>query len=341
MTNGTAEPAAHRRTEPEPSAMQAIVQNAYGNAEVLRLAQLPKPIPGKDDILVRLSATSLHAGDVILMKGIPYPARFFVGWPKPKNFIPGLSTSGVVVAVGAAVTRLKPGDEVFGECRGACAEYALGTENTLVAKPTGLSFAQAAAIPTSALAAQHGIRDAAKVQPGQNVLINGASGGIGIYAVQIAKTMGATVTGVCSTANLEMVKRLGADHVIDYATENFTTGSQSYDLIFDNVGNHGFTQLRRVLTPTGVVIPNSGTARMGSMIGGMVRSLFTNQKDLRFISTPNRADLEALATLVGAGKLTTVIDRTYRLDQTPEAITYLAAGHAKGKVVILIDPASN
>jgi NADPH:quinone reductase-like Zn-dependent oxidoreductase len=316
--------------------MQAIVQNAYGTADVLDLTEIDKPVPGDADVLVRVYAVSLHAGDHILLRGIPYPARFVVGWPRPKNFVPGLSVAGVVDSVGAAVKDLKPGDEVFGECRGACAEYALGTEKTLVAKPAALTFAQAAAIPTSALAAQHGLRDAAKVEPGQRVLINGASGGVGIYAVQIAKALGAEVTGVCSSANVDMVRRLGADHVIDYTTEDFAGGTATYDLIFDNVGNHSFSQLRRVLTPHGVVIPNSGTVGLGSMVGGMIRSLFTRQKDIRFISTPNRQDLLALIQLISAGQLTPVIDRTYRLDQTPEAMTYVGAGHARGKVVILV-----
>ena len=332
----------HRRPDratdapPQATTMKAIVQNAYGTAEVLAVTDIAKPLPGDDDVLVRVYAVSLHAGDHILLRGIPYPARFMVGWPRPKNFVPGRSVAGVVEGVGAGVTDLKAGDEVFGECRGACAEYALGTENTLVAKPAGLTFAQAAAIPTSALAAQHGLRDTAKVKPGQRVLINGASGGIGIYAVQIAKAMGADVTGVCSTTNIDMVRNLGADHVIDYTSEDFVSGTASFDLIFDNVGNHTFSELRRVLTPHGVVIPNSGTVGMGSMMGGMIRSVFARQKDVRFISTPTRQDLLALTERISGGKLSTVIDRTYRLDQTPEAMTYVGAGHARGKVVILV-----
>ncbi len=336
MTNSTAAPGT-RPTPTSATTIKAIVQNAYGNADVLRPADIEKPAPGPDDVLVRVSAASLHAGDVILMRGIPYLARFFVGWPKPRNFVPGLSVAGIVESVGAAVRNLRPGDQVFGECRGACAEYALGSENTLVAKPAGLTFAQAAAIPTSALTAQHGLRDA-KVTAGQRVLINGASGGVGLHAVQIAKAMGAEVTGVCSAANTDMVRGLGTDHVIDYNTEDFTAGTVTYDLIFDNVGNHSFTRLRRVLTPHGRVIPNSGTVSMGTMLGGMIRSLFTPQKDLRFISSPNSEDLLTLTELIDAGQLTTVIDQTYRLDQTREAMTYLGAGHARGKVVIVVKP---
>ena len=337
MSNRTAESDAELTNGPERSLMKAVVQTAYGDAEVLSFTEIDKPTLGADNVLVRVFAVSLHAGDVILMRGIPYLARFFAGWPKPKkDFVPGLSVAGVVAEVGANVKGLKPGEAVFGECRGACAEFALGTEKTLVAKPDGLTFVQAAAIPTSALTAQHGLRVAAKVKPGQRVLINGASGGVGIYAVQIAKALGADVTGVCSSANVKMVGKLGADRVIDYTTEDFVSGTARYDLIFDNVGNHSFTQLRRVLTPKGVVIPNSGTVSMGSMVAGMIRSIFTAQKDVRFISAPNRQDLLALTELIESGKLTTVIDRTYRLDQTPEAMTYIGARHAKGKVVILV-----
>ncbi|HEY3545363.1 MAG TPA: NAD(P)-dependent alcohol dehydrogenase [Propionicimonas sp.] len=318
--------------------MMAITQTAYGDAGALSVAEIDRPVPDANGVLVRVHAASLHAGDIVLLHGSPYPARFMAGWPKPRsNFVPGQSVSGVVEAVGANVTGLKPGDEVFGECRGACGDFALGTEATLVAKPSRLTFAQAAAMPTSALTAQHGLRDAARVKPGQRVLINGASGGVGIYAVQIAKSLGATVTGVCGSANVDMVLGLGADRVIDYTTEDFTSGTETYDLIFDTVGNHSFSQLRRALAPTGVVVP-IGKASLGGMLAGMIRSLFTPQKDVRFLHTANREDLLSLAALVEAGKLTTVIDRTYRLDQTPEAMTYVASRHARGKVVILLTP---
>ena len=318
--------------------MKAIVQTAYGEADNLVATEIDKPVPDANGVLVRVHAASLHAGDIVLLRGNPYPARFLTGWPKPRrNFVPGQSVSGVVEAVGADVTTLQPGDEVFGECKGALAEFALGSEKTLVAKPSNLTFAQAAAMPTSALTAQHALRDAAKVEPGQRVLINGASGGVGIYAVQIAKALRATVTGVCGSANVDMVRRLGADQVIDYTTEDFTVSSETYDLIFDTVGNHSFSQLRRVLTPTGVVVP-IGKASLGVMVAGMIRSLFTPQKDVRFVYTASREDLVSLAALIEARKLTTVIDRTYRLDQTREAMTYIASRHAKGKVVILVTP---
>jgi NADPH:quinone reductase-like Zn-dependent oxidoreductase len=316
--------------------VKAIVQNAYGSTDALRLTDIDVPVPGEEDVLVRVRAVSLHAGDWFLLRGVPYPARFASGWPKPKDFVPGLSAAGVVEAVGAKVSGLKPGDEVYGECHGACAEYALGSEKTLVGKPASLTFEEAAAIPTSALAALHGLRDAAEVQPGQRVLIVGASGGVGIYAVQIAKGLGANVTGVCSSGNLEMVRGLGADDVIDYTAEDFASGARTYDLILDNVGNRPFSELRRALSPDGVLLPNAGTASMGSMIGGMVRSFFVRQQGRMYLSMPNRDDLLALSELVEAGKLKTVIDRVYTLAETPEALAYVGTGHAHGKVVIRV-----
>ncbi|MCC6497521.1 MAG: NAD(P)-dependent alcohol dehydrogenase [Propionibacteriaceae bacterium] len=318
--------------------MEAIVQTAYGDAAALTVTRIAKPVPDADGVLVRVHAASLHAGDVVLLRGNPYPARFLVGWPKPRrNFVPGLSLAGVVESVGANVTSLKPGDEVFGEGKGACAQYALGTEQTLVAKPARLTFAQAAALPTSALTAQHALRDAAKVTPGQRVLVNGASGGVGLYGVQIAKALGASVTGVCSSANVDMVRRLGADRVIDYTKEDFTTGTDTYDLILDTVGNHSFSGIRRALAPTGLVLP-MGKVSVASILAGLVRSLFTAQKDIRFVSTTNRDDLHSLAELVDAGKLTPAIDRTYLLHETPDAITYVASRHTRGKVVIVVKP---
>jgi NADPH:quinone reductase-like Zn-dependent oxidoreductase len=316
--------------------MKAIVQNAYGSVDALSLAEIDVPAAGDDQVLVRVNTVSLHAGDWFVLLGVPYPARFAAGWPKPKSFVPGLSAAGVVEAVGAKVSGLKPGDEVYGECHGACAEYALGSEKTLVAKPASLTFEQAAAIPTSALAALHELRDAAKVQPGQRVLINGASGGVGIYAVQIAKAMGAHVTGVCSTGSAAMVRELGADEVIDYTAEDFASGERTYDLILDNVGSRPFSELRRALTPSGVLQPNSGRVGVGSMLGGLIRSYFVRQQGRMYLSVPNRKDLLALSELIETGKLTTVIDRTYELAQTPEAIEYVGTGHAHGKVVVRI-----
>jgi NADPH:quinone reductase-like Zn-dependent oxidoreductase len=316
--------------------MKAIVQNEYGSPDVLELKEIDKPVVKDDDVLVRVHAAALHAGDYFAMRGVPYGVRMTVGWPKPKNYVPGYDVAGHVEAVGKNVTRFQPGDEVFGACNGTCAEYACAGEDKFVLKPANLTFEQAAAVPTSALAALRGLRDAGKVQPGQKVLINGASGGVGTFAVQIAKSFGAEVTGVCSTRNVDMVRSIGADHVIDYTQEDFTQSGQRYDLILDNVGNHSFSDCRRVLTPQGTLIPNTGHAGMGYVVKALVLSLFVRQQGRPFVAIPNNEDLVVLKELVESGKVTPVIDRTYPLSETPEAFRYLNEGHARGKVVITV-----
>lgn len=316
--------------------MKAIVQNAYGGPDVLELKELDKPVVEDDGVLVRAHAAGLHAGDFFIMRGVPYPARFFAGWPKPKDYVPGLAVAGRVEAVGKNVTRFEPGDEVFGECRRACAEYVCVSEGTLALKPANLTLEQAAAVPTSALAALHGLRDAGKVHPGQRVLINGAAGGVGTFAVQIAKSLGAEVTGVCSTRNVGMVRSIGADHVIDYTQEDFTRIGQRYDLILDNVGNRSFSDCRRALTPRGTLLPNTGHAGMGYVLIAFARSVFVRQQGRPFVSTPNAEDLLVLKDLIEAGKVTPVIDKTYRLSETSEALGYIGEGHARGKVVVLM-----
>lgn len=316
--------------------MKAVVQNGYGSADVLELKEIDKPVVKDDGVLVCVHAAALHAGDYFTMRGIPYAARFAAGWPKPKDYVPGLDVAGHVVAVGKSETRFRPGDQVFGACNGACAEYACVKEEHLVPKPATLTFEQAAAVPTSALAALHGLRDAGRVKPGQKVLINGASGGVGTFAVQIAKSFGAEVIGVCSTRNVEMVRLIGADHVIDYTQEDFTQSGQRYDVILDNVGNRSFSDCRRALTPRGTLIPNSGHAGMGYIVKAFVRSAFVRQQGRPFVSMPNNEDLVVLKGLIETGKVTPVIDKTYRLSQTPAAIGYIGQGHARGKVVITI-----
>ncbi len=247
--------------------MKAVIQTGYGTADVMELREIEKPTPGDGEVLVRVLAASLAAGDYFGMRGTPFPIRMYIGFPRPKkDFVVGLDCAGVVEAVGTDVTRFQPGDEVYGECRGSCAEYAVAKEGGLAPKPANLSFEQAAAVPTSACTALQGLRDHGKVQPGHKVLINGASGGVGPFAVQIAKALGAEVTGVCSTRNVEMVRSIGADHVIDYTKEDFTKGSARYDVIMDNVGSHSLSATRRVLTPTGVHVPSSGHAGMGWVI---------------------------------------------------------------------------
>jgi len=316
--------------------MKAIVQNAYGSTDVLELKEIEKPIVIGDGVLVRVHAAGLHAGDVFTMKGSPYLARFFSGWPKPRNYVVGYAAAGVVEAVGAKVIRFKPGDEVFGECHCACAEYACASQDLFAPKPANLSLVQAAAVPTSALAALHCLRDAANVQPGQKVLINGASGGVGTFAVQIGKWLGAEVTGVCSTRNVDLVRSIGADHVVDYTQDDFARGERKYDVILDNVGNRSFSDCRRALTPRGVLIPNTGNAGMGYVLAAYARSVFVHQQARPVVSTPKLEDLITLKELIEAGKVTPVIDRTYQLSETPEAFAYLSEGHAQGKVVITI-----
>jgi len=317
--------------------VKAIVQYAYGSPDYFELKEIDKPVVRDNDVLVRVHAAALHAGDYFVMRGVPYVARMSAGWPKPKNYVPGYDVAGQVEAVGKNVERFQPGDEVFGTCRGACAEYVCGKEDRFVLKSANLTFEQAAAVPTSALAALRGIRDAGKVQPGQKVLINGASGGVGTFAVQIAKSFGAEVTGVCSTRNVDMVRSIGADHVIDYTIEDFTKGEKRYDLILDQVANHSLSDCRRALTLQGTHIPNSGNAGLGYIVRALVTSLFVRRQGSTYVSLPKNEDLVVLKELIEAGKVTPVIDRTYPLGETPAAFRYLDEGHARGKVVITVE----
>ena len=281
-----------------------------------------------------MHAASIHFGDQMIMRGKPKLFRPIYGFGKPRNRVPGLDIAGTVEAVGTGVTRFGPGEEVFGTCTGALAEYVGTLEDKLDRKPSNLTFEQAAAVPTSGLAALHGIRDAGKVQPGRKVLINGASGGVGTFAVQIAKALGAEVTGVCSTGNVELVRALGADQVIDYTQEDFTQGGPRYDLILDNAGNHSLSALRRALAPTGRLIPNSGSAGLGTFITAFVSSPFLRQQGRPYLSVPKLKDLTFLKELIEAGKVTPAIDRTYPLSDAADAFRYLENGHARGKVVI-------
>jgi NADPH:quinone reductase-like Zn-dependent oxidoreductase len=316
--------------------MKAIVQNGYGSPDVFELKEIDKPAVEENDVLVRIHAASLAAGDYFAMRGEPYMVRMTVGWPKPKGYVPGYDVAGQVEAVGENVTRFQPGDEVFGACQRACTEYVCAGEDKFALKPANLTLEQAAAVPTSATAALRGLRDAGNLQPGQKVLINGASGGVGTFAVQIAKAFRAEVTGVCSTRNVDMVRSIGADDVIDYTQEDFTQSGQRYDVILDNVANRSFSDLGRALTPQGIIIPNSGHSGLGYVIKAFVRSAFVRQQGRPFIAIPNHEDLVVLKELIEAGKVTPVIDRTYPLSETPEAFRYLNEGHARGKVVITV-----
>jgi NADPH:quinone reductase-like Zn-dependent oxidoreductase len=317
--------------------MRAVIQTGYGSADVMALKDLEKPTPGEGEVLVRVMAASLAAGEYFGMRGKPFPIRLYIGFPKPKkDFVVGLDCAGIVEAVGPSVTRFSSGDEVYGECRGSCAEYAVAKEGSLAPKPAKLSFEQAAAVPTSACTALQALRDRGKVRRGQKVLINGASGGVGTFAVQIAKALGAEVTGVCSRGNVDMIRSIGADHVIDYAKADFTKGSARYDVILDNVASHSLSATRRVLTPNGLHVPSSGHAGMGWIIAASLAAMLVRQQAAPVVAVTNSASLLALNEFIKTGDVTPVIDRTYPLGETAGAFAYLDEGHARGKVVITI-----
>src|SRR5215203_1903997 len=317
--------------------MQAIIQDKYGSAEVLEARDIDRPAIAEDEVLVRVRAASVHVGDWILMTGVPYVMRMGTGLSKPKNPVPGTDVAGTVEAVGAQVQSLRPGDDVFGWCSGAFAEYARAPEDQLVKKPANLTFEQAAAVGVSASTALQLLRDDAKVQPGEKVLINGASGGVGTFAVQIAKALGAEVTGVCSTKNLELVRSIGADHVIDYTQQDFRDGAERYDVILDNVGARSMADTRRALTPNGKLLSNGGghgSGKLGRTIRAFLASMVVRQQARPSVKTQNRPDLIALKELAEAGQVTPVIGGTYPLGQTADAIGHVAAGHARGTLVI-------
>ena len=310
--------------------------NAYGGPEVLELKEVDQPEISENDVLVGVHAAGLNAGDYFSMRGSPWLARLSVGFPKPKDYILGWDVAGHVEAVGKNVTRFQPGDAVYAVVNGALAECVRAPEGELAPAPSNLTLEQAAAAPTAGVTALRALRDQAQVQPGMKVLINGASGGVGTFAVQIAKSLGAEVTGVCSTRNVELVRSLGADHVIDYTREDFTQGGRRYDLILDNVGSHSFAAYRRALAPGGIHLPNTGHAGMGYVIKAYLFSAFMRQHARPFLAVPTAEVLLYLKELIEAGKLKPVIDRAYPLDETPEAIRYLEEEHARGKVVIVI-----
>src|SRR5437870_11989533 len=327
--------------------MKAIVYCDYGLPNQ-KLADIAKPTPTDDQVLVKVHAASVNPLDWHFIEGTPYVMRAMgVGLRKPKDTRLGVDFAGTVEAVGKNVTKFKPGDEVFGGRTGAFAEYVCVRESRAVAsKPANVTFEQAASVPIAGITALQGLRDKGKVQPGQKVLINGASGGVGTFAVQIAKSMGADVTGVCSTKNLDMVRSLGADHVIDYTKEDFTKGDQHYDVILDNVANHSLSECRRVLNPDGkyVLIGGGGVNESRWLAPGLTHALkamflskFVSQKMGMMLAELNHDDLAFIADLMQSGKVTPVIDRTYRLSELPQAIQYLEQGHARGKVVVNVE----
>jgi NADPH:quinone reductase-like Zn-dependent oxidoreductase len=318
--------------------MKAITQSRYGGPEILQFQDVERPQVGDGEVLVRVHAASIHVGDWIMMTGKPYVMRMATGLRKPKNPIPGTDIAGIVEAVGTGVERLAVGDEVVGWVAGAFAEYAVASKDQLVRKPANLTFEQASAVGLSATTALQLLRDH-DIRPGQKVLVNGASGGVGTFAVQIAKSLGAIVTGVTSTKNVELVRSIGADHVIDYTREDFTTGTERYDLILDNVGNHSMAQTRRALAPTGTLISNGGGHEDGKLartIRTTLVAMVVKQQAKPSVKTPNHNDLVALKALVESGAVTPVIDRTFPLSETPQAIAHVAGGHARGTTVLSI-----
>ena len=325
--------------------MKAIVYREFGSSDVLRIEEVDKPVPNDNQLLIKVRGVSVNPLDWHFMEGTPYIGRpLAFGFLKPEVQRLGVDYAGTVEAVGKNVTEFKPGDEVYGNKFGAFAEYIVASDKALALKPANLTFEQAASLPVAAITALQALRDTGKLQPGQKVLINGASGGVGTFAVQIARTFGAEVTGVCSGRNVELVRSLGADHVIDYTKEDFTKGGERYDLILDNVGNQPLSGFRRVLKPTGkYVMIGGGGVKDDPWFGALVRpiksvlmSKFVSQQMSPMLADMNRKDLTILADLIQSGKVKPVIDRTYPFDQLPEAMRYLEEGHARGKVVVTV-----
>jgi NADPH:quinone reductase-like Zn-dependent oxidoreductase len=325
--------------------MKAIVYHDYGSADVLKYEEIEKPVPKDDEVLIKIRAASINPLDWRLMHGEPKALRFMTRLMGLGSGRPGVDASGTVDAAGANVKQFKPGDNVFGGCRGALAEYGCSRASKVASKPDNVTFEQAASMNVAGLTALQGLRDKAQLRHGQKVLVNGAAGGVGTFAVQVAKLLGAEVTGVCSTRNLEMVKSIGADAVIDYTQEDFTQLTERYDLIFDCVGNKSFSELKSVLNPGGSAIPIGGPHDLSvfdllaipfKVIGA---SLFSNRKIKMFIAKSNRNDLTTLGEWTASGKLTPVIDRTYNLSEAAEAMRYLEEGHARGKVIVTMNAA--
>ena len=325
--------------------MKAIVADTYGPPEKLTVREIERPTIEADRVLIRVCAASINPVEIHGTKG-GLVVRLTSGFRRPKTRVPGADVAGVIEAVGADVTAYRPGDEVFGTCAGSLAEFAKGRKN-LVPKPANLSFEEAAAIPIAGVTALQGLRDKGRLKPGQSVLINGASGGVGTYAVQIAKAFGAQVTAVCSTKNVDLVRSLGADHVVDYTKEDFSRGGRQYDLVFDLVANRSLGDLRRVVKPQGTLVLCGGghdrghgarglIAPMRVTVMGLLVNRFVSQTITFYIAKITPEDLTVLKELAEAGKLKSVIDRTYSLSEVPQAISYLTKGHARGKVVITV-----
>jgi NADPH:quinone reductase-like Zn-dependent oxidoreductase len=322
--------------------MKAITQDRYGTADVLELRDIDTPMVGEDDVLVRVLGASLFIGDWHIMTGLPYLGRMAFGLRAPKTHVRGQDVAGRVEAIGSNVTALHVGDEVYGICDGSFAEYATARPGRLAAKPTNLSFEQAATVPTTGCTALQGLRDAGRIQAGQQVLVIGAAGGVGSFAVQVATALGAHVTGVCSTTQVDLVRSIGAEEVIDYTRDDFTESGRRYDLILDTAGNRSVSYLRRALAPRGTLVIGGGEGGgrwfggIHRQLGAMLLSPFIRQKLGTFIAKPNDDDLRVLTDMIEAGTVTPVIGKTYPLREVPEAIRHLSDGHTQGKVVITV-----
>jgi len=328
--------------------MKAIVYQGFGSPDILIYGEIDKPIPGSEEVLIKVCAAAVNPLDWKLMKGGPFIVRLLLGLCKPKLKRPGVDVAGQVETVGRNVTQFKPGDEVFGTCHGAFAEYSTsrsmtGMKSVLVRKPANVTFEQAASAPVAALTALQGLRDRGRIQQGQRILINGAAGGVGTFAVQVAKLFGANVTGVCSTSNVDMIRSIGADSVVDYTKEDVTKSRQCYDIVLDCVGNHSFSEWRRVLNVKAILVGVGAPADitvsrlLAGLIGALVRSAFASQKIAIFIAKVNQADLSILGEFMATEKVTPVIDRRYRLSEAREAFRCAAEGHTRGKVIIFPD----
>src|SRR5450759_2690675 len=312
--------------------MKAIVYRRYGSPDVLRCEEIERPAAGDGEVLIKVCAASVNPADWHFMRASPYVVRAMTGWSKPRNTRLGADVAGQVEAVGRNVTQFRPGDEVFGTSRGSFAEYVCAAQDRLARKPANLTFEQAAAVPLAGITALQGLRDKGRIQRGQKVLINGAAGGVGTFAVQIAKSFGAAVTGVYSTRNVDMVRSIGADDILDYTREDYTRSGARYDLILDCVGNHSLSACRRTLRPKGTYVAVGGS--LGRSLRAALLSRFVGQNLVMLLASTKREDLVVLKELIEAGKVTPVLDRRYPLSEVPEAIRYLEEGHVRGKVVI-------
>lgn len=323
--------------------MKAITYSKYGPPDVLQINDVEIPVPNDNEVLIKVRAASVNPLDWHFMRGTPYPVRLMTGLLKPKVERLGVDVAGHIEVVGKNVTQFKPGDAVFGSCRGAFAEYACASESTLIIKPDNVSFEQAASVPIAALTALQGLRNKGRIQQGQRVLINGAAGGVGTFAVQIAKSFGAYVTGVCSTRNVDMVRSACADEVVDYTRDDFTKCGQRYDVIFDTVGNHSLSAYQGVLSVGGIHVGVGGPTdlwmigTLGHAIKALILSTLGRKKFVGFLAKINKDDLILIKELMQSGKVTPVIDRHYKLTEIREAIHYLEEGHARGKVVITLE----